>query len=848
MARTKGTLALRRLCLLVVVLLLVGCASYQGRMAYETAEKLAAEENYDEAVEKYYEAAQLEPSSKTYKLKLISARTRAAVAHIKQARDFTQAGKIEEALEQYRLARGLDPSLEIAASEQRQLEKRQEVEQLVQKSLALYQSNQVVEARKLARRANQLAPGNARVQELMRRFDQAKQVLTMDGIELDVASSEPLTLRFKSAKIKEVFNVLTKLTEINFIMDEGVRDQSISVFLERASFAQAMELILQMNGLEKKVLNSKTIIIYPQSRDKDKQYGDQIIQTFYLSHIDAKKAVNLLRTMLQLRKIYVHEERNALVIRDKPEVIQLAEMALDAVDRENSEVIFALELVSVSDTDALDFGPGLSTYSVSAGFSEDGTNIVSGSLGNTTDRLVQSLNNLQTFYTLPSATFSLAKTLSGTQILASPKIRVRNNEKGKVHVGTREPIVTTTTTDGGTVSENITYVDVGIKVDIEPNIKLDNTVETKLTLEVSQAEQLSATSKGTVPLRIRTTNAQTVLTLQDGVQTIIGGLFSQDENESRTTIPLFGEIPLLGNLFSKIDNRDTKQEILFSITPYIVKQVAVPSMDIATIWSGGEDNLKAGPNFGSFVRPLQSELETITPAAAPSLNSESLPVPAATHDLPETSSQGQDDGELPMTGIVFPANGPDEDAMPDGSDVSSGPGPEAEAAKTIPAQAPAPDSVMTIAPAAAVMPQTAAVKRAEPSLSLAGPRTIEVGQEFELTVEIDGVTSLYSAPLFVNYDPVRLSLLEIEEGSFLEMDGQPADFSGQTKQDVGQIVIDYKQADGGIGASGSGRLFTLRFRAQSAGSALIDLNRVNFRDPQGKRLSVEPAAVRIEIH
>ncbi len=847
MARTKGALASGWLRLLVVVLLLTGCASYQGRMAYERAEQLAAEENYDQAVEKYYEAAQLEPGSKTYKLKLISARTRAAVSHIKQARELTQAGKIEQAIEQYRLARGFDPSLEIAASEQKQLEKELEAEQLVEKSLALYQSNQVSEAHKLAQRAHQLAPDNARVQALMSRFDQRKHVVAMDGVELDVASSEPLTLRFKSAKIKEVFNVLTKLTGINFIMDEGVRDQAISVFLEDASFAQAMELILQMNGLEKKVLNSKTIIIYQQSRDKEKQYGDQIIQTFYLSHIDAKKAVNLLRTMLQLRKVYVHEERNALVIRDKPEVIRLAEMALDAADRENSEVIFALELVSVSDTDALDFGPGLSTYSVSAGFSEDGTNIVSGSLGNTTDRLVQSLNNLQTFYTLPSATFSLAKTLSGTQVLASPKIRVRNNEKGKVHVGTREPIVTTTTTDGGTVSENITYVDVGIKVDIEPNIKLDNTVETKLTLEVSQAEQLSATSKGTIPLRIRTTNAQTVLTLQDGVQTIIGGLFSQDENSSKTTVPLFGEIPLLGNLFSKIDNKDTRQEILFSITPYIVKQVAVPTADIATIWSGGEDNLKAGPNFGAFVRPLQSEVETITPAAAPSLNSESLPIPAATHDLPETSSQGQDEGEQPTAGIVSPAGGPGGDAVSYGSDDSSGPVPEGEGPNNV-TSARLPDSVMTMALAAAVMPQAGAAKRAEPSLSLAGPRTIEVGQEFELTVEIDGVTSLSSAPLFVNYDPVRLNLMGIKEGSFLEMDGRPADFSSHTKKEGGQTIIDYKQADGGIGASGSGRLFTLQFRAQSAGSALIDLNRVNFRDPQGRRLSVEPAAARIEVH
>ncbi len=812
MAQIKGTFVLRGLYVLVVVLLLAGCASYQGRMAYETAERLAAEENYDQAVEKYLEAAQLEPGSKTYKLKLILARTRAAAAHIRQARELGRTGRLEEALEEYRLARGLDPSLEIAAFEERQLQTILEAEQLAEQSLVLYQGKQIAEARKIAKRANQLAPDNPRVRLLMSLFEQEKPVVSMDGIELDVASSEPLTLRFKNAKIKEVFNVLTKLTGINFIMDQDVRDQPVSVFLEKASFAQAMELILQMNGLEKKVLNSKTIIIYPLSRDKDKQYGDQIIQTFYLSHIDAKKAVNLLRTMLQLRKIYVHEERNALVIRDKPEVIRLAEMALNAADRENSEVIYALELVSVSDTDALDFGPGLSTYSLSAGFSEDGTNIVSGSLGNTTNGLVQSLNNLQTFYTLPSATFSLAKTLSGTQILASPKIRVRNNEKGKVHVGTREPIVTTTTTDGGTVSENITYVDVGIKVDIEPNIKLDNSVETKLTLEVSQAEQLSATAKGTIPLRIRTTNAQTVLTLQDGVQTIIGGLFSQDENSSRTTIPLFGEIPLLGNLFSKIDNKDTKQEILFSITPHIVKQVIVPEVEVATIWSGGEDNLKAGPNFGAFARPLQNEVETISPAAAPSLKNEVTPLPAAQQAAPE------------MTGASAVADNAPDSMARSGGDMMP------------------PQQVVSAPEAAAGFPEQPA------ALSLTGPREAAVGEEFELTVDIDGATSLFSAPLFVNYDPVRLEFLEVTAGGFLERGGQSANFSSQVKKEFGQIIVGYQQADDGIGTSGAGTLFKMRFRAQNAGSALIELDRVNFRNPQGRRLNIAPAAARIDLH
>jgi general secretion pathway protein D len=664
----------------------------------------------------------------------------------------------------------------------------------------------------------------------------------MDGVELDVASAEPLTLRFKDAKIKEVFKVLTKLTGINFILDEDVRDQPISVFLEQASFAQAMELILQMNGLEKKVLNSKTIVIYPQSRDKDKQYGDQIIQTFYLSHIDAKKAVNMLRTMLQLRKVYVHEERNALVVRDKPDVIRLAEQILDAADREDSEVIFNLELVSVSDTDSLKFGPELSTYSVGVGFSEDGTTIVKDTLGTTTDGLVQSLNNLQTFYTLPSATFNFAKTLSGTQILASPKIRVRNNEKGKVHVGTREPIVTTTTSDGGTVSENITYIDVGVKVDVEPNIQLGNSVETKLTLEVSQIiERLPPTSNGSIPLRISTTNAQTVLTLKDGVQTIIGGLFSQDESKSKKTVPWLGEIPVVGDLFGSLDNTDTKREILLSITPYIVKQLEVPGEDIATIWSGGEDNLKAGPNFGAFARPLESEVESVRPVAAPSLKQEPSSVLPAAKSFPGTADQTSVDSAVHSGTDPAPVESSGESAAGMTAFPASREAAPAEGS-VIPAERRLPVKRL-----AGPVPLAELASPAAPVLALVGPRSAAVGEEFMLTVEVKNVASLYSAPLFVNYDPVRLSLQGVDEGGFLEEDGPGAVFSSNVKQDVGQIVVGYKQDAGGTGASGSGPLFILRFKTLAAGSALVDLNRINFRDPQGVRLDVQAANARIEI-
>lgn len=804
MADKMRTGITRGLLLLMLLVLVGGCASYQGRVLSDEAEQLAAEEKYDQSVGKYLEALQRDPGNKTYKLKLLAVRTHAAAVQVEQARALVADGKLEESLAYYQRAREFDPGIELISQEMEAVVRQLEARRLIVQAETAMAEKRFDEARALVRQTLRLDPENSAAAVLQTDLQQATGTVVLDDVTLDVLSNEPLTLRFKNAKVREVFTVLTKLTGINFILDEDIRAQSISVLLEKASFAQAMELILQMNGLGKKVLNSKTIIIYPLTREKEKQYGDQIIQTFYLSHIDAKKAVNLLRTMLQLRKIFVHDERNALIIRDKPEVIRLAEQILNAADRDDSEVLFALELVSVSDNDDLLFGPKLDPTSVSVGFSDDGTSLVSGALGTTTDGLVQSLNGLQTYYTVPSVIFDLKKTYQDTEILASPKIRVRNREKAKVHIGTREPVVTTTTTDTST-SSNVQYVDVGVKVDVEPVVQLNNTVETKLRLEVSQVTDRE-TLNGVTALTISTTNAETVLTLKDGVQTVLGGLFEEEDGTTRTTVPILGDIPLLGNLFTNFDDRNRKREILLSITPYIVKQVEVPELEVATIWSGGEDNFKVGPNFGAFARqPFVSEIDLVAPASAPALKETTQAV------------------VTPPTAPKVVAPGPDPvEAFPQKTPVDK--------LQTSPEAAPA-----------------SKPKAAPAQLSISGPVEAKQGDEILLSVAIAGASELYSAPLFVQFDPGLLKLLEVREGDFLKQGKQQTQFTSNVNPATGQVIIGAKQQEPGSGASGDGTLFTLKLSAVETGAAVVELERANFRDAQGNRLNVETAGVQIDI-
>jgi len=359
---------MRRNCGIVTLLILLllaslsGCAKYQAKSVFDEAEELISAEQYDQAVEKYFAAAEADPSNTTYKMKLAAGRTRAAAFHIRKARTLVKEGKLSEAQAEYAWR-----AVSTQASRSRRWKRSKcriccaPAPWSRRDSPAIRKSAIRLRARSLTRCCNSIRRMTGGWNCRNCSMPDARRWCST-GIELDIASEEPITLRFKQTSVREAFTILGKLSGINFILDEEARGKPITVLLEKGTFAQGLELILQMGGVEKKVLNSKTILIYPNTKDKGKQYQDQVIQTFYLSHIDAKKAVNMLRTMLQLRKIYVHEERNALVIRDTPDAIRLAEQMLKAADRADSEVLFDVEVLAVREGDTLKFGPKLSTY------------------------------------------------------------------------------------------------------------------------------------------------------------------------------------------------------------------------------------------------------------------------------------------------------------------------------------------------------------------------------------------------------------------------------------------------------------------------------------------------------
>jgi general secretion pathway protein D len=297
--------------------------------------------------------------------------------------------------------------------------------------------------------------------------------------------------------------------------------------------------------------------------------------------------VNLLRTMIKARDMFVHADLNAIVVRARPDAIELAQKILEAADLADAEVMLVVDIMEINRNRSQNLGL-------------DWPDNVAATLPETPLSAV-SANDI--LISIPSGVVNFsAEDLDG-EILANPRIRVTNNEKASIHIGDRVPIITTTVLTGSQTQENVQYVDVGVKLNVEPTVRPNDEIDLKLGLEVSFITAEFTTERGSRFVQIGTRNADTTLRLADGETHIIGGLISDEERTTVVKVPGLGEIPIIGRLFSSEDTSEIKTDILMSITPHIVRKIEVPDEEARTIWSGVEEAPSAGPFVEGFLPP-----------------------------------------------------------------------------------------------------------------------------------------------------------------------------------------------------------------------------------------------------
>lgn len=628
-----------------IVLLAAGCAS-TSLNPIQKAESSIAAGRYEEGIYALEAITSKDPSSSEARMALLRSRSIAAERITREAGDALDADRPDDAENLYNRLLVLDANNAQARDGIQRLHDLRNRGARIAKAEELLRSGDLEGAEHSLRGVLLENPTDRKALSLMRQITERQIKAAPLSPVLGPEFKKIISLEFRDSNLKDVFDAVWHASGINFILDRDVRsDTKASIYVRDVTIEEAVDALLMTQQLAKKVVNAKTLFIYPKTPQKMIEYQDMVVRNFFLAYADAKQVQTMLKTILKTKEVYVDEKRNLLVIRDNREAVDMAEKLIRAHDQAEPEVMLALDVIEVKRSRLNEIGITFPTQiGVGVGnpitvqalrkLNSSGINVgIGGLTGTTGPGVVGALN--------------LTDNNGSTNMLANPRIRVRNREKAKIHIGDRLPVVTTTSSSVNSfVGQTVNYLDVGLMLEVEPQIMLDDDVVTKINLEVSTASQSKVTPGF---YDVGTRNATTVLTIHDGETQVLAGLIRDDERESTSRLPGLGDIPLLGRLFSDESKARDKTEIILAITPHILHNLTRPSADLMEYSSGTESGMQGSIGAGISPAPgmIPPRPAPTVPVPQPGFPAPGFPTPASSAPAPNTQQQQQ-----PATGVI----------------------------------------------------------------------------------------------------------------------------------------------------------------------------------------------------
>lgn len=657
MVRTR----IHRLALGLLPLLLAGCAAQR---AYQEGNALVAQDQVGAGLAKYQDALASEPDNPVYRAAYLRARDNATARLVDQAERALAAGQADLATQDFRRVLAIDPVNDRARAGLRQVEaERRHAAAILDARAALEKDEPETARQKLAAVLTE-RPGHEAARQLMLEVDEQAAAAPKGQAALAASYRKPISLEFRDAPLKQVFEVIARHSGLNFIFDKDVKaDVRTSIFLKDSTVEAAVYYLLMTNQLERQVMDGNTVLIYPNTAAKLREYQEMTVKTFFLANAEAKSIANTFKTILKARDVVVDEKLNLVILRDNPEAIRIATQLVALQDVPEPEVMLDVEVLEIRRSSVMDLGI---VWPTNLSFAPLQTQ---GGLPLTIDDL-RTFNSSNITVGDIGARLNANKTDGDTNTLANPRIRVRNKEKAKVVIGDKIPNISATVSSGigGFASENINYIDVGLTLNVEPIIYLNNEVAIRIGLEVSSLGESVETRSGTVAYRIGTRSANTVLQLKDGENQVLAGLISNEDRSSGSKVPGIGDLPIVGRLFgSQRDQRD-RTEIVLSITPRIVRAVQRPTAAASEFGAGTEASFRRRPDNavrvqvgGTNVRtppslPAPAPAVETTPVAPPPEATPSFSVPPSA--LPATPQLGSPPSAPPGAPLPPPAPEP----------------------------------------------------------------------------------------------------------------------------------------------------------------------------------------------
>jgi general secretion pathway protein D len=591
-----------------------GCALFASPDAKRGDQHLAAG-HWEEASLAYKQALKEDPFNASLQGKYAMARERAAAVYEERGRALLKERQAELALEQFKNALMLEPASPEHQAGLAEATRMKESRAHYREAERLAQLGRTDEAMGSLRRAAELDPSFKEPLDGISRLTEEQQALIRED-----RLRQPVTLRFRNAGIREVLEGVAKAGSLTLIFDKDVRNDPVSIAVQDTPFEDALNLILNSNGLFSRTVSPGVLIISPNTKQKQEQYQDLMIRTFYLSNAKAKDMLVILKSMLDSKRVHANEQLNTIVIRDQPEKLEMAEKIILANDRQDSEVLFEVEVLEVDRTTSQTYGLSYPKLIAGAIVPPGFAGTISGDFAQQFN--YQQLTSLgQTNYLLKLPTnvqLDFFKQTTDAKTLAAPKMRVVNNKKAEINIGDKQPILLSTTnvlpgqaaTGAVPTTSTVTSIefrDTGVKLTVEPTIHLADELALKMKIEVVSLGQqvLLQANPPITQFKFGNRSAETTLNVKDGETIVLGGLIQEQDQRIKTTIPWIGDLPFIGDLLSSFQTTKVTTEVILTITPHIVHSMTPPGLATQAFWSGTESSYSKTPLFsGSAKKPL----------------------------------------------------------------------------------------------------------------------------------------------------------------------------------------------------------------------------------------------------
>jgi general secretion pathway protein D len=698
--------------------LIAACAA--GSLSYYEGRDLLLKGQTEEGLAKLQQAVKEAPNNANYRETYEKEKAIVVQRYLSEGDLLRSSGELAAAQVAYQRALKLAPDDPRAQAGIVAIDVINNRKAIVERAKSDLEAGKLDQAEATLRQLLKQDPGQREARKLLNEIDEKRAEIAAQQPPQTLKGpfKQPITLEFRDASMKSVFEVISRASGINFVFDRDVRaDTKINIFVRNTSLDDVVKLIMVTNQLERKLLNENTLLIYPNTPAKQKEYKELVVRSFYLTNADAKQALNLVKGMVKTPDVFIDEKLNMVMVKDTPDAVRVIGSLVRALDLAEPEVVLEVEVLEIASTKVQQLGikypetVRIGTPPASVG----------AAIG---DTFVIGENPVKVFVANPPVVVDLKAQDSDVRVLANPRTRVKNREKAKVHIGEKVPVITTTSTANVGVSSSVSYLDVGLKLDVEANVYLRDEVSMKVNLEVSNIRR-TVNVQGTLAYEIGTRTTATTLQLANSETGILAGLISDEERRTTDKVPGLGDFPILGRLFRTQGDDVRKTELVLLITPRIVRSIEYPqtaAMDLPV----GTDAAIGSPSMR--IAPTQAGAVALAPAggAAGAGIQRPAPVPG------QAQAPAQPGTPVPPT----------EAGAPTAPGALPGPVPGAAAPETV-AAATLPSSLLVAAPLAARSGSDIAISLSLTPGGAAVRATAELGYD---PLQLEPVGAVTSAP------------------------------------------------------------------------------------------------------